>query len=73
MIQYDFNVQSILEELRQSLPGDSATAMAIDGNAPRLAIARLARRDGFVDFAERIESALLFCPVPPQDQPRAAA
>jgi hypothetical protein len=72
MNQFKFSVQAILDELRRSLPSDSATAMAIDGNAPRFAIARLARRDGYVDHAERLERALMTSARPGMREPRAA-
>ena len=58
------DVDCLIADFRRTIPADSTTAMAIDGRAPRLAIARIARRDGFDEFATDLETAVRSGPAP---------
>lgn len=50
-----------LAELRPTLPAQSRTAQAIDGQEPFERIAHRAIDDGYLDFAEQLNSFMESC------------
>lgn len=55
------NLEQVVTEFRQMLPGGSATAQAIDRGEPWERIAVNAVNDGYIEFADELGAFLEAC------------
>src|SRR5258706_14283755 len=57
----DDGLQDLIAEFREMLPGRSATAQAIDRNAPWQQIALKAAVDGYIELEDRFDAFVEVC------------
>lgn len=51
-------INALIKTFRHSIPAEAATAHAIDSNAPRKIIVACARREGYTQFGDDLESLM---------------
>ena len=57
----DDGLQDLIAEFREMLPGQSATAQAIDRNEPWEQIALKAVEDGYIELADQFDGFVEVC------------